>query len=744
MTKPLPPVLSRPESDTLQARVDALLSRMTLAEKIGQTHQVDAGGDTISDDLRRAIREGQIGAVINQTNAETCNELQRLAVEESRLGIPLLCGRDVIHGFRTVMPIPLGQAASWNPDLVREAARLSAIEARRNGINWTFAPMVDISRDPRWGRIAESLGEDPYLTSILGVAMAKGLQGDDLSGPNSIAACAKHFAGYGASESGRDYNTTNIPENELRNVYLPPFRALVDAGIATVMTSFSDIDGVPASANAFLLSDILRDEWGFAGFVVSDWDSVRELSVHGITGNDEEAAIAAVRAGVDMEMAGGAYLEYLEGLVTSGRVRMETIDRMAGNILLIKMKLGLFETQCGDPVALPEHGSEAAIEISRRLARESVVMLRNDNEVLPLRAEKLASVAVVGPLADAPTDQLGTWVFDGDPQLSITPLQAIREQAGNRIVVHHALGLRYSRDRDASLFGEALDAARASDAVILFLGEEAILSGEAHSRADISLPGAQAELVQHLRQAGKPLILVIMAGRPLTLGNVLDASDAILFAWHPGTMAGPAISDLLFGLASPSGKLPVTFPKSVGQIPIYYNHRNTGRPPTSKEMVLIDDIEIGATQTSLGMTAYHLDTGHAPLFPFGFGLSYARFDYGCLELSGDVIGPDDVLTVSVNVTNAGDRAGDEVVQLYVRDLVGSLTRPVRELKGFRRVSLVPGEQQTVSFELTARDLSFYRRNKSFGAEPGDFKVWVGGSSAGGLSAGFRLSGTGAG
>ena len=528
-------------SDTVEQRVQKLLTEMTLAEKIGQMSQVNAAGGHIPESLRDAIEAGRVGAVINEVDVDTVNELQRIAVQESRLGIPLLVGRDVIHGFKTVMPIPLGQAASWNPSIVREGARVAAIEAATAGINWTFAPMVDISRDPRWGRIAESFGEDPFLAGELGASMVVGFQGEDLAAADTIAACAKHFAGYGASESGKDYNTTNIPENEMRNVYLRPFKAAVDAGVTTLMTSFSDLDGIPASGNEFLLRQVLRDEWQFDGFVVSDWDSIRQLSIHGLTENDRESAIMAATAGVDMEMAGDAYIGNLESLVEEGRVTIDNIDSMTANILRAKFRLGLFESPYTNTSASIDTAN--ALSVAKRAAVESVVLLKNDGAVLPLRSKDLASVAVIGPMADAPYEQLGTWIFDGDDSLSITGLQAIQELVGNDVDVRYERAMETTRSRDTVAFGDAATIARDADIAILFLGEESILSGEAHSRANIDLPGKQVELVRRVKQTGTPVVAVILAGRPLTLGSIIDEVDAILYAWHPGTMGGPAIAD---------------------------------------------------------------------------------------------------------------------------------------------------------------------------------------------------------
>ncbi len=721
----------------IEGRIAALLSRMTLEEKVGQMSQRHAG-DGLAARVGDGIRAGQVGSIINLIGADEFNALQRIAVEESRLGIPLLAGRDVIHGFRHIMPIPLGQAATWNPDIVRRGAHLAATEAAAAGINWTFAPMVDIARDPRWGRVAESLGEDPVLAGRLGAAMVEGFQGDDLSAPGTIAACAKHFAGYGASESGKDYSATNIPENELRNVYLRPFHATVEAGVATLMASFSDLDGIPATANRFLMRDVLRDEWGFDGLVVSDWNSVRQLQDHGLTSNDRESAYEAASAGVDMEMAGDAYLVQLPKLVADGVIDEALLDAAVANILRVKFRLGLFERPYVDSASIPRVPEDDARELLKLAARQSVVLLKNEGGTLPLQRERLSSIAVIGPLADDGYEQLGTWTFDGDTSLAVTGLEGIRQVAGKDVDIRYVRAMETSRSRETKAFDEAVDLASRSDVAVLFLGEESILSGEAHSRADISLPGAQAELVRRIRATGKPVVAVIMAGRPLTLTDIVDDVDAILFAWHPGTMGGLAIAELLFGDASPSGKLPVTFPRMVGQVPIYYSHKNSGRPASRDSMVLIDEIPVRAAQTSLGNTAFHLDAGFEPLFPFGFGLSYTEFGYSNLRLSADEFAIGETLTVRIDVRNRGKMAADEVVQLYVRDLVGNVTRPVRELKDFRRVRLSPGETVTVEFSLDAADLAFYGRDNTLITEPGEFRLWVGGDSRADLGAPFRL------
>jgi beta-glucosidase len=667
------------------------------------------------------------------------NELQRIAVEESPSGIPLLIGRDVIHGFQTVFPLPLGQAASWNPELVERCARIAASEAAATGVNWTFAPMVDIGRDPRWGRIAETLGEDPWLASALAVAMVRGFEGNRLADPGCIAACAKHFAGYGASESGRDYNTTDIPEIELRNVHLPPFRAAVDAGVASLMTSFSDLNGVPATANEFLLKQVLREEWGFDGFVVSDWESVPQLAVHGLTADDRESALAAASAGLDMEMASVTFREHLAGLVDEGKITIREIDAMAANVLRAKLRLGLFEEPYTDAERVRLPAEHEALEAAREAALGSLVLLMNRDRALPLSKQDIASLAVIGPMADEAVEQLGTWIFDGDPARSVTPLRALHGYLGPDVEVRYERALETTRSRSDAGFPAALEAARSSDAVVLFLGEESILSGEAHSRADIRLPGIQERLISELSATGKPIVLVVLAGRPLALEAVVDDVDAILYAWHPGSMAGPAIVDVLFGEESPSGKLPVTFPRVTGQIPIYYAHKNTGKPPTPETVVHIDDIPRDAEQLSAGGSSFHLDAGHTPLWPFGHGLSYTEFAYSNLRLSRDVIDLGDSLTIEVDVANVGERAAEEVTQLYVRDPVASVTRPVRELKGFRRVRLAPGETRTVSFELHTDDLAFHGRDMRCRTEPGRFHLWIGGSSTAHLRAEFEIS-----
>jgi beta-glucosidase len=725
---------SSDDAGTNESRVRGLVAQMTLAEKIGQMSQVNGGGQ----DLHQAIREGRVGSVINEVNVEEVNELQRIAAQESRLGIPLLIGRDVIHGFKTIFPIPLGQAASWDPAVVESGAAIGAIEAATVGVNWTFAPMIDIARDPRWGRIAESLGEDPHLCSVLGMSMVRGFQGKSLNDPGSILACAKHFAGYGASESGMDYNTTNIPENELRNVYLPPFKAALDAGVGTFMSSFSDLNGVPGAGNEFLMKKILREEWNYKGFVVSDWDAIKELTVHGFTANDHDAVFEALNAGVDMEMASDLYAQHVQALLEENAITIEQIDEMVSNILLPKFQLGLFENPYTDPGKFPRVVNAQHLQIAKDAALKSCVLLKNDNRTLPLSKENLGSVAVIGPLADDGYEQLGTWVFDGESHHSQTCLHAIHALVGEDVEVRWAPGLETSRSRNEHGFDEAVSIAREADAVIMVLGEESILSGEAHCRAEIDLPGNQERLIEAIAATGKPIVLVVMAGRPLTLESILDKVSAVLYAWHPGTMGGPAIADLLFGVESPSGKLPITFPRLVGQIPIYYARKNTGRPPSHDSITHIDEIDGKASQTSLGMSAFHLDAGFSPLFPFGFGLSYSTFEYRDIAVSSGHITMGETVQISATLNNSGEYPAVEVVQLYVRDLVGNVTRPVKELKGFSRVRLDPGQSETVDFTLHTDELAFYNRKMERVTEPGVFHVWIGGNSDTDLRSEFEV------
>jgi beta-glucosidase len=712
----------------IDRRADELLSRMTLEEKIGQMSLSTSMATPISDSINAGIRGGRWGGFLNAGSPADRREAQRIARNESRLKIPLLFGRDVIHGYHTIFPIPLGQAASWDPALMEQAARMAAREASTEGVRWTFAPMLDIARDPRWGRIAESPGEDPYVAEAAARAMVRGFQGARLDDASSVAACAKHYVGYGAAEGGRDYNSTWIPEGLLRDVYLPPFQAALEAGAATLMTGFNALNGVPVTADTFILRKVLRGEWKFSGMVVSDYEAVTEMATHGYVTNSSDAARAAVRAGIDMEMVSTAYQDHLKTLVAAGEVSMDLIDVAVRNILRLKLRLGLFDERSFEPVTAPVTPESRAL--AQRLATESVVLLKNQDNVLPL-SEGVGTVAVIGPLADSPTDQMGTWSMDGRPQDVVTPLAALRQTLGQSRVLY-APGLRNSRDTGTGGFGDAVAAARGAGVVLLFLGEEHILSGEARSRAFLNLPGAQEELVSEIAKTGKPMVAVIMAGRPLTFHDTAGKVKAVLWAWHPGTMGGPAIADLLFGRAAPSGKLTVTFPRTVGQVPIYYAHLSTGRPPSAAEL----GVPMGNPEEPRGYTSRYIDVDFTPEYPFGYGLSYTHFDYSDLRLNAPAIRQGDRLTVSAVIANGGHREGTEVVQLYVHAVAASVIQPVRLLKGFQRVTLKPGEKRRVEFTISARDLAFHNQQMQLVTEPGRYQVWIAPDSASGLQGEF--------
>lgn len=711
-----------------------LLSRMTLVEKAGQMSQLPVFVPDVPAQTIDAVRAGRVGSFLNAQSLEQRNALQKVAVEESRLKIPLIFGRDVIHGYKTIFPIPLGQSATFNPALVEQAAAAAAREASEEGIDWVFAPMVDIARDPRWGRIAESCGEDPYLAARMGAAMVRGFQGPDPRSPRRVAACAKHFAGYGAAEAGREYNTTSIPEQLLREAYLPPFKACVEAGALTLMSGFNDLNGVPASGNELLLRAILKRQWGFAGFVVSDWGSVVEMVKHGFAEDERHAALEAVRAGLDMEMGTGAYVASLPELVEAGKVPLALIDDAVLRIVTVKARLGLFERPYAEVPKAPVTLSEEHRSLGRAIARESIVLLKNDRGILPLPAD-IKSIAIIGPQADDPRDQLGCWSFDGDPSASVTALAAVRRRCAPGTAVHYEKGIDDCRTTEKAGFGAAIEAAMRSDVVLAFFGEPANLSGECRSRALLDLPGVQAELLECLAQTGKPLVVVFLSGRPLVIGRVCEIASAVLYAWHPGTMGGAAIADVLFGDVAPSGKLPISFPRTVGQIPVYYNAKNTGRPASARSRA---GIPVGTPLDPEGFESIYLDVDVSPEFPFGFGLSYTSFEYSNLRVSPSRASLGATATVAFDLKNTGERPGTEVVQLYVRDRVGSVTRPVRELKKFERVSLVPGEERTIEFSLTGHDLSFCGRDMEDTLEPGLFDVFVGGDSRASLGATFEL------
>lgn len=717
----------------IENKVETLLYKMTLEEKLGQMNQLSPWD---FEDLAKRVRKGEVGSILNVVNPEEVNKIQKIAVEESRLGIPLIVSRDVIHGYKTIFPIPLGQAATFNPEIVKEGARVAAIEASADGIRWTFAPMIDVARDPRWGRIAESCGEDPYLNAVMGTAMIKGYQGDSLNDPTAIAACAKHFVAYGAAEGGRDYNSTFIPERVLRNVYLPPFKAAADAGCATFMTSFNDNDGVPSTANSFVLKDVLRKEWKYDGMVVTDWASALEMVNHGFCTDGKDAAEKSVNAGVDMEMVSETFIQNLKQSIAENKVSMETIDNAVRNILRLKFRLGLFDNPY---VVTPQtvKYAEKHLQTAKTAAEQSVILLKNENQTLPF-TDKIKTLAVIGPMADAPYEQMGTWVFDGEKEHTQTPLTAIKEMYGDKVKVLFEKGLEYSRDKNTAGIARAVSAARQADAVVVFVGEESILSGEAHSLANLNLQGAQSQLIKELAATGKPVVTVVMAGRQLVIADEVKISDAMLYSFHPGTMGGPAIADILFGEVNPSGKTPVTFPRMSGQVPIYYAQHKTGRPANPTEM-LIDEIPVEAGQTSVGCRSFYLDAGNSPLFPFGYGLSYTTFEYSNLSLASDNLTVQDTLSISFTLKNTGKYDGTEVVQLYVQDKVGSVTRPVKELKRFQRVTLKAGESTQLSLSLPVSELAFWGYDMNYTVEPGDFTLWVGTNSAEGLTKDFSVS-----
>lgn len=694
-------------------RVNALLDKMTLEEKIGQLtlYTTDWGstGPTIREGYKNDIRSGACGNLFNSHTVGFVRELQRIAVEETRLKIPLLFGFDVIHGYKTIFPIPLGEAASWDMEAIEKSARVAAKEAAAAGLNWTFAPMVDISRDPRWGRVMEGAGEDPYLGSRIAEARVRGIQGKKIGDTDAMLACVKHFAGYGASLAGRDYNTVDMSERYFREFYMPPYEAAVRAGAATVMTSFNDYDGVPATGNKHLLTEILRKEWGFRGFVVTDYTSINEMVNHGVAAGDKEAGELALNAGVDMDMQGAVYQRFLAKSVKEGKVKPADIDESVKRILRLKFDLGLFDNPykfCDENRQKTQLLSSENRAAARDVARKSIVLLKNENNVLPLN--KIRKIALIGPLADNKSELIGNWNGAGNADDCVSLDEGLRNA---NVRFDHARGCEVE-GADKNGFAEALKLAQSADAVIVAIGEKAMMSGEAASRADITLPGVQEELVLELVKTGTPVIVVLMNGRPLAIPRLAESATAILETWWLGAEAGNAIADVLFGEYNPSGKLPMTFPRSVGQVPVFYNEKSTGRPydPNSK------------------WTSKYIDSPNSPLWPFGFGLSYTTFSYDDPKSDKDVFKKGESLEITVNVTNTGNQAGEEVAQLYVRDLVASATRPVKELKGFQKIMLKAGESRAVTFTLTERDLSFYRQDMTFGTEPGEFDIMVGGNS----------------
>ena len=714
--------------EVLSERVDSVLSLMSLDDKIGQLNQLSFGigwGPNVKvavpDEYKDLIREGKIGSFLNAVGAEFTYELQKIAVNDSKLKIPLLFGLDVIHGFKTTFPIPLGEAATWQPEIIEMSAHYQAMEAASAGIHWTFSPMVDIARDPRWGRIMEGSGEDPYLGSQMAAARVRGYQ-ENLSDLNIIA-CAKHYAAYGGAEGGRDYNTVDISERTLRDVYLPPYKAAVDAGVHTLMSSFNEIGGVPASGSKYLLTDVLRDQWGFKGFVVSDWNSIGELVVHGVAADLKQAAEIAINAGLDMDMESRAYIANLKELVEEDKVDEDVIDESVKRVLRIKFMLGLFDDPfryCNKEREEKNIGTEEIRIAASEVARRSMVLLKNEKNILPLK-KNYKRIAVIGPLANSQSDPLGGWAAMGDSSNVTTVLEGLKKYVDNKTQILYSEGCKIN-DQSTKGFKDAVKITKRADVIVLVLGESRDMSGEAWSRSSLDLPGVQEDLAKELLKTKKPIVVVLMNGRPLSIPWLNENVDAILEAWFPGVTAGDAIAKVLFGDYNPSGKLPVSFPRTVGQIPIYYNHKNTGRPGREEEHY----------------TSKYLDIPMTPLYPFGYGLSYTTFNFENLNLSSNKLNEEDSLIVSVTVKNTGNYDGEEVVQLYVRDLVGTVTRPVKELKGFKKVMLKRGEEKTVQFTLHEKDLRFTAADMKFKSEPGIFKVFVGNNSVDVLESQFEL------
>lgn len=723
--------VNTPSAETmLEHRVDSVLALMTLEEKIGQLNQLNGSWDVTgpaqgADDSLKAdyVKKGWVGSMLNVVGAANVRAAQEMAVENSRLGIPMIFGMDVIHGFRTIFPVPLAEAASWDLEAIETSARVAATEAAAAGINWTFAPMVDIARDPRWGRIVEGAGEDTYLGSLVAAARVRGFQGNNLADTNTVVACAKHFAGYGGAEGGRDYNTVDMSERTLHEIYLPPFKAAVDAGVGTFMCAFHEIGGVPQSADNSLMNGVLKGDWGFKGFVVSDWGSVVELRNHGIADTRADAARLAFNGGCDMEMESRTYIDSMKILVDRGLVKEADIDASVRRILRIKFMLGLFDnpyaycdsTRERTSIFTAEHREKA-----RNVARNSIVLLKNDTKLLPLGTD-IKSLALIGPLADAAQDMLGSWSGYGKGSEATSLLQGIKEVMGKGRSITYARGCNINDD-STQMIAQAVALAHKSEVVILALGEAGNMSGENKNRASLDIPGIQLQLAEAVIKANPNTVVVLFNGRPLDLRRIYQMAPALVEAWFPGTMGGQAVADVLSGAFNPAGKLPVSFPYSLGQVPVYYNHKNNGRPNTP----------------GVEWCSKYLDIPNAPLFPFGFGLSYTTFAYSGLSLSDTLIGKTDTLWVSIDVANTGEYDGHEVVQLYVRDMVGSVTRPVKELKGFSKVFLRKGEKTTVRLPLTADDLRFFDITMAFVSEPGKFEVFAGGNSRDVLSAGFTL------
>jgi beta-glucosidase len=726
----------------IERKVEALLKQMTLEEKVGQLNQYSygtpTGPGTGRSKVEEAIQRGEIGSFLNVTDPVLSNRLQRIAMEQSRLKIPLIFGLDVIHGYRTTFPVPLALSATWDPTLVERVSRIAAEEATSSGIRWTFSPMVDIARDPRWGRIVEGAGEDPYLGSMMARAYVRGYQGASLNDPQSMAACAKHYVAYGAAEAGRDYNTVDLSERQLREVYLPPFHAAVDEGVATLMASFNSINGVPASANPFTLTQVLRGEWGFRGFVVSDWGSVGELIPHGIANDLATAARKGFLAGVDMDMESNAYFQHLATFIKAGDVPQPALDQAVRRILRVKFALGLFDRPYVDEKNAVTTLPPTNVAAAREAAEKSFVLLKNDAGLLPLQ-KGVRTVALIGPLADSAPDMLGAWSARGDAKDVVTLKSALEKRAqrdGFRLV--YAKGTEIRGTSDAG-FADAAAAAAQADVVLLALGEDASwMTGEAASRAFIDLPGNQQQLLERVAAAGKPTALVLFSGRPLALTSAATRVNAIIEAWSPGVQAGPALERVLFGEAAPAGRLTVTFPRSLGQVPIYHSVLNTGRPPVGL------DLTRPPTNGDEKFKSRYIDEQNVPLYPFGFGLTYTTFQYSTPQVDSQQISVDQLnagraqMRITAEVKNTGSRAGEELVQLYIGLRGTSVARPVRQLKGFRRIALAPGESRRVEFTIGRDELSIWQRDTKYAVEPAELNIWIAANAQSGTPVTVRL------
>jgi len=718
--------------------INNLLSKMTLDEKIGQLNLPSSGdfvtGEAKSSDIGKKVEEGKVGGLFNIKGVEKIRDIQKVAVEKSRLKIPMIFGMDVIHGYETTFPIPLGLASSWDMKLIEQSAQIAAQEATADGICWTFSPMVDISRDPRWGRVAEGSGEDVYLGSQIAKAMVHGYQGNDLSDKNTMMSCVKHYALYGAVEAGRDYNTVDMSRIRMYNEYLPTYKAAIDAGAGSVMASFNEVDGIPATANRWLLTDVLRNQWGFQGFTVTDFTGINEMVNHGI-GDLQHVSALALKAGIDMDMVGEGFLTTLKKSLNEGKVTQAEIDQAVRLILEAKYRLGLFDDPykyCDVKRAKTEIHTQQNRSIARSISSQSMVLLKNANELLPLK--KGGTVALIGPLGDNPENLPGTWSVAAKHSETISLLRGLKETMGDKVSFMYAKGsnFEYNAELEArsAMFGknsyrdnrpveqiikEAVEVAKKADVIVAALGEASEMSGECSSRSDIGVPQAQKDLLVELKKTGKPIVLVLFTGRPLVLNQETEIADAILNVWFPGSEAGYAISDVLFGKVNPSGKLPMSFPRSVGQIPLYYNYKNTGRPESEE-----DKFE--------KFKSVYLDIPNSPLYPFGYGLSYTTFNYSDISLNSSKLQGDQTLKASVTLTNTGKYDGSEIVQLYIRDVIGSITRPVKELKGFQKIMLKTGESKTVTFDITPEDLKFYNSDLKYDWESGDFEIKIGGNS----------------